>query len=132
MSRVSSIPASILCAMIWGGRGWHVILRAEYYTLPVVWITVSSFVSLLPEPDPSGPKLRGCHTSRRAIFRGGHSLRGGRANGPPACPGLIHFIARRAVGERIRFESAPAHEPTRVFPGATPQPALPATRELSV
>ena len=33
MSRASSIPASSLSAMIWGGRGWHVILRAGRYTL---------------------------------------------------------------------------------------------------
>ena len=40
MSRASSIPASSLSAMIWGGgRGWHVILRVERYTAAVVvWI----------------------------------------------------------------------------------------------
>ena len=32
MSRVGSIPASSLSGMIWGGRGWHVILRAGRYT----------------------------------------------------------------------------------------------------
>ena len=47
--------------------------------------------------SPSGPELRGCHTSGRGNFRV-HSLGGGRANGcTPACPGFVHFIARRAV-----------------------------------
>ena len=33
MSRASSIPASSLSAMLWGGRGWHVILFALSATL---------------------------------------------------------------------------------------------------
>ena len=32
------IPASSLSAMIWGGRGWHVILRAVRYTAAVAWM----------------------------------------------------------------------------------------------
>ena len=42
MSRVSSIPASSLSAMIWGGRGWHVIRRAERYTAAVAWMGSSA------------------------------------------------------------------------------------------
>ena len=36
------IPASSLSAMIWGGRGWHVILRAERYTAAVAWMAYSA------------------------------------------------------------------------------------------
>ena len=36
------IPASSLSAMTWGGRGWHVILRAERYTAAVAWMAYSA------------------------------------------------------------------------------------------
>ena len=45
MSRVSSIPASSTSAMLWGGRGWHVILRAERYTAAAVaWMAEGRIV----------------------------------------------------------------------------------------
>ena len=45
MSRLSSIPASSLSAMIWGGRGWHVILRAERYTAAAVVVWIAAYTA---------------------------------------------------------------------------------------